>query len=323
MNTISNYLDSLFMNIPQTPETDKAKADLLATMEDHYYALLEEGHSENEAIGSVISEFGSIDELLEELEITQETPTFTQSSFEAPIQLMEAERYWQKIRNFSLKIASGILLCCIGVAALLVFANYNSSVFGLTLLFLFLAIGTAMFITGGLSFSRETKIVADRPIPLNVQKAAALHVNNYRKSFTLSLVLGISICIVSFIPIFLFQYTYRGAFGIACFMIGAGLGTFLIVYGSIIYTYYQKFADQMIYVPNDDEPGPNARQQLYGPQHPLINFLEKVYWPIVLVVYFWFSFGSGNWGSSWLIFIIAGPLFEGLKTLFRVQNKQS
>lgn len=310
------------MNIPQTPETAKAKADLLATMEDHYYALLDEGKSENEAIGSVISEFGSIDELLEELEVPQEEASFSSTPAGVPILLSEAERYWQKIRDFALKISGGILLCCIGVASLIFFANYSSPTFGMSLLFLFVAIGVALFITGGLSFTQETKLVADRPIPADVREAAAYHVNSYRKSFTLSLVLGISICIISFIPIFLFQYVYRGAFGIACFLAIAGLGSFLIVYGSIIYTYYQKFADQMIYIPDEDEPGPNARQHLYGTQHPMISFLEKVYWPCVLLIYFWFSFGSGNWGTSWLIFIVAGPLFEGLKNLFRVQNKR-
>ncbi|BAK93629.1 putative uncharacterized protein [Tetragenococcus halophilus subsp. halophilus] len=43
MNTIRNYLDSLFLNVPKTAETQKAKKDLLSIMEDHYYELIEEG----------------------------------------------------------------------------------------------------------------------------------------------------------------------------------------------------------------------------------------------------------------------------------------
>lgn len=74
MNTIRNYLDSLFLNVPKTAETQKAKKDLLSIMEDHYYELIEEGKNENEAIGTVINEFGSIDELLAELELEKKIP---------------------------------------------------------------------------------------------------------------------------------------------------------------------------------------------------------------------------------------------------------
>ena len=40
---------------------------MLRTMEDKYEELKMEGKSENEAIGIVISEFGNIDELIDEL----------------------------------------------------------------------------------------------------------------------------------------------------------------------------------------------------------------------------------------------------------------
>ena len=40
-------------------------------MEDKYNELKSEGKSENEAIGIVISEFGNIDELINELDINQ------------------------------------------------------------------------------------------------------------------------------------------------------------------------------------------------------------------------------------------------------------
>ena len=65
MITSSNYMSAL----PDTPEVQKAKAELLSMMEDKYTELLNEGHTENEAIGTVISEFGNLDELAEDLGI--------------------------------------------------------------------------------------------------------------------------------------------------------------------------------------------------------------------------------------------------------------
>ena len=46
MDTIRNYLDSLFIGVPQSTEIDKLKTDLLANMEDHYHELMGEGKNE-------------------------------------------------------------------------------------------------------------------------------------------------------------------------------------------------------------------------------------------------------------------------------------
>ena len=61
METIRNYLDAMFANMPNTPEVKKAKAELLTMMEDKYNELIAEGETENSAVGTVISEFGNLD----------------------------------------------------------------------------------------------------------------------------------------------------------------------------------------------------------------------------------------------------------------------
>jgi len=93
MKTIRDYLDSLFLNVPTTPETKKAKEDLAAIMEDHYHELIEQGKSEHEAIGAVISEFGSIDELLQELQVAQSEDTAEEAWLDA-ITIDEAFDFW-------------------------------------------------------------------------------------------------------------------------------------------------------------------------------------------------------------------------------------
>ena len=40
MDTIRNYLDSLFIGVPQSTEIDKLKTDLLANMEYHYHEFM-------------------------------------------------------------------------------------------------------------------------------------------------------------------------------------------------------------------------------------------------------------------------------------------
>ena len=67
METIRNYLETMFMQLPNTREVKQAKRELSQMMEDKYNELISEGSSENEAVGTVISEFGNLDELSEAL----------------------------------------------------------------------------------------------------------------------------------------------------------------------------------------------------------------------------------------------------------------
>ena len=69
METIRNYLNAMFAGLPDTPEVRRAYEELAAMMEDKYTELMEEGVTENEAIGTVISEFGNLDELAQTLGI--------------------------------------------------------------------------------------------------------------------------------------------------------------------------------------------------------------------------------------------------------------
>ena len=67
METIKNYLESMFRNLPNTSEVIKAKNELLQMMEDKYTELRREGKSENEAVAKVIAEFGNIEDTVESI----------------------------------------------------------------------------------------------------------------------------------------------------------------------------------------------------------------------------------------------------------------
>ena len=71
MDTIRDYLESMFARLPQTPEVLRAKGELSQMMEDKYDELVAEGMREDEAVGTVIAEFGDIDEVAETLGITE------------------------------------------------------------------------------------------------------------------------------------------------------------------------------------------------------------------------------------------------------------
>ncbi|MFR6328390.1 MAG: permease prefix domain 1-containing protein [Eisenbergiella sp.] len=185
MDTIRIYLENMFARLPGTPEIMKLQNDMLHTMEDKYEELKSEGKSENEAIGIVISEFGNIDELLEELGLKaaqntereaganagggwqqSEASSYTheKEDYDTGAVFLSGEQVEQVIsdtRRYSRLTGAGTSLCIMGPALMILINGLFSSVrpelarlsrleavFTLFPLFLCLAAGLGMLIYG-------------------------------------------------------------------------------------------------------------------------------------------------------------------------------
>jgi hypothetical protein len=72
MTVIDSYLDTLFAPYPSSPQMREARTELLAMMEDKLADLRHTGLSESEAVGKVIAEFGTLDEVAPVLGIERE-----------------------------------------------------------------------------------------------------------------------------------------------------------------------------------------------------------------------------------------------------------
>ena len=67
MSKVSSYVNNMFCGLPKTKQVVEVKLGMIENMEEKYQALLDEGKSENEAFGIVVSDFGSMEELCEEM----------------------------------------------------------------------------------------------------------------------------------------------------------------------------------------------------------------------------------------------------------------
>ena len=114
MEAIKTYIENMFSTLPHTEEIERLKEELLSNMEEKYLELKDEGKSENEAIGIVISEFGNIDELLNELDI--EIP---EERAENTLSKKTMLQYLEDKKRTSFLISIGVSLCIIGGAMLI------------------------------------------------------------------------------------------------------------------------------------------------------------------------------------------------------------
>lgn len=158
----------MFATVPQTPEVLTAKNNIAEMMTDKYEAFIAEGKSENEAFGIVVSEFGSIEEILAEMEtaktaqdatadFTVEHETANTYHYTLPADFLD--EYDDFARKFPIAIASGVVLCIAAVLALIVTgAIFDNGILSLTLFFALVAGAVAIFIYFGMQKDRYDKL---------------------------------------------------------------------------------------------------------------------------------------------------------------------
>lgn len=122
MEKIRNFVENMFLSLPDTPEVREAKAHILEGMADRYEALLAQGKSENEAFGMVAGEFGSMEELRQELGLSAAPP----QPGPAP---EPAGALWEEYRLFRKKFTAGttlgVVLCILGLVVWMILAQFR------------------------------------------------------------------------------------------------------------------------------------------------------------------------------------------------------
>ena len=111
MEKIQLFVDNMFLSLPDTPEVRQAKAHILEGMADRYEALLAQGKNQDEAFGVVIGEFGSVEELRQELGL----PSGSGESPLPPSLPFPWEEYEVFRRRFPVAIACGVVLCILSM----------------------------------------------------------------------------------------------------------------------------------------------------------------------------------------------------------------
>lgn len=303
METIKNYLENMFASFPKTGEIEKIKNDLLATMEDKYNELKASGKTENEAIGVVISEFGNIDELVKELGIN---PTVPAVSEDLPIITREeAETFIHDQKYFSKFIAAGVWLCIIGAASFLLVGSMATTelieALAFVPLLILVAIAVGLFIYAGIHLDKYKYMEKEFALDYGVEDYVKMQKENFRSTFTVGIAIGVMLCIIS--PIFLFVISAiedSDLFG------GIALFVLLFLVSFAVYGFirvgmpmdaYHKLLQEEDY----------AREKKQS--NKLISVVAAIVWPVITAAYLLWSFLTGDWHITWLIWPIAGILF--------------
>lgn len=330
METLKNYLENMFLSLPNTLEVRRAKHELWQMMEDKYTELKNEGRTENEAIGIVISEFGNLDELAEELGI--KTIVEGDVSSKELLSLEDAKAYLKDTIKTSQRIAMGVLFCIISPAAFIFMDAYGRSaesdfaairgVFATFLFFFLIGLAVACFIVSGV-VKGKWKHIKRRTVGID------FHVTDYtktqyegvRSSHALCLSIGCMFCILSFIPSVFIDAMLPTDSGMnecsaAFFLILVAIGVYLIVFTCNRNAGYQSLLSLNargtignVHVPE------SAKEVEYTSKG--VTAVMGVYWQTVTCIYLCVSFISFDWHITWVIWPVAAILHSILNTCFQ------
>ncbi len=308
METIKRYLETMFAGMPNTPEVRKAKAELLQMMEDKYNELLAEGQNENTAVGTVISEFGNLDDLADDLGLKKEVEETRTKEMELPrrqVTMEEATAFISNRGKKSLLLALGVMFCIISVGCTILFAGHGAA--GVVGMFICIAVGVGLIIFSSFIDS-EWKFLKTELCRIDM--ATADYVKERRRGFemvrALCVSLGVILCIICWIPN-LFHFGDVGNVAPALMFLMIGIGVFLIVYASNVSGGF----DLLLRLNDATTISGTYAEETQRPiryKNKIAETIVAIYWPVTTCLYLALSFLTFQWGLTWIIWPIAGVM---------------
>lgn len=326
MEVIRTYLDNLFSTLPDTPASRRAKEELWGMMEDKYQELKDQGLPENQIIGTVISQFGNLEELRETLGLEQPyaaAPPPQLHPAGIPMSYAQAQECLTTYRRASRGIGIGVVLCILAVMPLFVLLGLFelellseglAVALGLGALFVLVAAAVVLFIFYGPQLSPYEKWKTNGAV-LEQEGVAWARQQKALQSryFPLRIALGVVLCILSVVPMLITGILTDGA----PFEDGAVLMALSVLFPLVAVGVYQFIRAgmvdsccKMLLGELDTGPALSPVDVKTGKKVPtVVDIVAQIYWPLVVIAYLVWSFLTWDWRITWIIWPIAGIAF--------------
>lgn len=138
--------------------------------------------------------------------------------------------------------------------------------------------------------------------------------NAYAPKFMLSIIIGVTLCVLSIIPTICFSLLLANfvGFGVAIMLMLVDVAIVLFVYSTT-----QWFALQRLLREGEFTKENRQVDQLNGK-------IGGIYWPLVIAIYLAYSFITGDWDRSWVVWPVSSVLFAvvtGIASVFVKKSK--
>lgn len=270
--------------------------------------------------------FGVSTDFLLKDEIEMQDPIEDNINYETntkKVSLNEANDYLKIVHNSSIKIALGVFLCIISPISLVLLAGLSetykvinenvASTIGLVTLFILVAIAVLLFM---LSFSeaKEYEYIQTKSFETEYGVIGMVKEKkkNYQAAYNRGLIVGILLCVLSVIPLFVaiaFKEDIYAIYGVCLLFLIVAIGVFMIVNVSVKMNAYIALLQEGEYDKNVKE------------KNPLIAAISSAYWAVATIIYLVWSFTTNAWGDTWIVWVVAGILFGAISPILNMSFK--
>lgn len=281
--------------------------------------LMAEGLTETQAIGQVIAAFGSLDEVAEELGLTEELRAArTQAEpVRPPLPLAETQRYTQALQKAAPFEAAATALFITSPATLFVLMGFlpNSNLAilaGLIVLLLFVAAGVALSTSASSRTNPITKELSETYSPSAPVTAWARQLEEtHRPRQSRISTLSTGLFVLSPLWILAPALTHRDSLvlpGLALLLITVALGVWLRLANGWPQTAAANLTNSehgalALGRSAEDESDPENSPVTW------VRVASTALWPLALLLYLVLGFVFEAWGYSWIIWPLAGVIY--------------
>ena len=243
------------------------------------------------------------------------------------VSLEEANCFMDTVQDMASKVAAGVSICILSPILLLLLAGLSDEegghvlpetlavAVGFTALLIMVAGAVALFIW----YMRKTErfeYLEKEPVELSygVTGVVEKRKKGYEPSHGISLVIGVGLCILSAIPVFVLGVLDEDGMLAICGVIFCltivSAGVFFLVRTCVIFGSFQKLLEEGDY--SRDKKMAEKRNET----------ITTVYWCIVTAVYLGWSFYTMEWQRTWIIWPCAAVLFGAVLGISGVIRKK-
>ena len=265
--------------------------------------------------------------LKDELEAEEHTGSGRDGSVKR-ISLADAQAYLKWRKTASVLIAAGAFLCIASFMPLLLLGAMAqaglagvteefAAAAGLCLMAVLAAAGVALFVWCGFKNAPYEFIDSEPFEPeYGVHGMVSEKKNAFRGAYAACNIAATCICILSIIPLFLSILLKGELFPtvlLLCLTILlAGVGVVLFILCGVRWASMEKLLQEADYAP--------ARKK----KSSVKEAVATAYWLLAVALYLGWSFASGRWELTWLVWPVAGVLYAALSSILQltVWNKE-
>lgn len=236
----------------------------------------------------------------------------------------EALDFLEISRYAAPRIAFGVMLCIMSPICLILlgaiseqpalfdgmfhFSENLAAGIGVSVLLLLVAVAVGIFMTTGMKLNyyeyMEKELIT---VPEDVLREVAEQRSDFESTFRTSITIGVLLCVLGAIPLFLstafFDEDFGAAVGLCILLVLVAVGVFFIVSAGIIHGSHEKLLQVGDYAPEKKR----ANKKM--------SVIAGIFWCGIVSVYLLLSFTTMSWERTWIIFPVAGVLFGGISAL--------